>query len=128
MISFRPSINKCKTANAMEHQIVKEISSQDWEDEVAKAERPVLVDFWAPWCGPCRMLSPTIDEIASEQKFDIKFVKVNIDQNPSVASAYGIQSIPTLAVLKKGKVVDVTIGAQSKGVLVRFIKETIART
>ncbi len=111
----------------MKHQsVVKEISSQEWEDEVVKMEGPVLVDFWAPWCGPCRMLSPIIDEIASEQKFDIKFVKVNVDQNTSVAAAYGIQSIPTLAILKKGKVIEVAIGAQSKGVLEKFIKETIA--
>lgn len=113
----------------MKHQnTVKEISSIEWEQEIAKAERPVLVDFWAPWCGPCRMVSPIIDEIASEQKFDIAFVKVNVDQNPSVAVAYSIQSIPTLAILKKGKVVNSSIGAQSKSALEKFIEETIAQS
>lgn len=112
----------------MKHQnIVKEISSIDWEQEVVKSEKLVLVDFWAPWCGSCRMVSPTIDQIASEHKFDIKFIKVNIDQNPSVATVYGIQSIPTLAILKKGKIVNATIGAQSKNALEEFIRDAISR-
>ncbi len=105
---------------------VPEITPEKWEDEVVKTEQPVLVDFWAPWCGPCRTVSPIVDKIASEQKFNIKFVKANVDQNPSVAVAYGIQSIPTLAILKKGKIVEVTIGAQSKEVLEKFIQKTIA--
>lgn len=113
----------------MTHQnIIKEISSQEWEKEVTKTEGLVLVDFWAPWCGPCRMLSPTIDTIASEQKFGIKFIKVNVDQNPSIAAAYGIQSIPTIAILKKGKIIEATIGAQSKDILEKFIKDAIARS
>lgn len=110
----------------MKHQdIVKDIDSNDWENEVVNAEQPILADFWAPWCGPCRMVSPTVDEIASEGKFDIKFVKVNVDQNPSIAAAYGIQSIPTIAILKKGKIVDATIGALSKKSLEEFIQKTI---
>lgn len=105
--------------------IVREITPEMWEDEVVKPELPVLIDFWAPWCGPCRTVSPIIDKIASEQKFNIKFVKANVDQNPSIAAAYGIQSIPTLAILKKGKIVEVSVGAQSKEALEKFIQRTI---
>ncbi|MFY9301337.1 MAG: thioredoxin [Candidatus Nitrosotenuis sp.] len=105
--------------------VVKEISAQGWENEVVKMDGPVLVDFWAPWCGPCSMVSPVMDQIASEQKFAIKFVKVNVDQNPSVAVAYSIQSIPTVAILKKGKIVDATVGAQSKDALEKFIENVI---
>jgi len=109
----------------MNHQeIVKNIGSQDWEKEVVNTEHLTLADFWAPWCGPCRMVSPTIDEIASEKKFNIKFVKVNVDQNPSIAAAYGIQSIPTIAILKNGKIVDATVGALSKKSLEEFIQKT----
>lgn len=110
----------------MKHQdVVKDINSKDWENEVANAEQITLADFWAPWCGPCRMVSPTIDEIASEKKFDIKFVKVNVDQNPTIAAAYGIQSIPTIAILKKGKIIDASVGALSKRSLEEFIQKAI---
>ena len=105
---------------------VKEISEKDWEQEVVNSEIPVLVDFWAPWCGPCRMLSPTIDEIAGEQKFKIKVVKVNVDNHQVIASAYNIQSIPTIGIFKKGKPVKTTIGVQSKAVLEKFISDAIS--
>lgn len=108
-----------------QQDIVKDIGPQDWKKEVVNTGQPTLVDFWAPWCGPCRMVSPTIDEIASEKKFDIKFVKVNVDQNSSIAAAYGIQSIPTIAILKNGKIIDAVVGALSKKSLEEFIQKTI---
>ncbi len=104
---------------------VKEISEKDWEREVVSSEIPVLVDFWAPWCGPCRMLSPTIDEIAKEKKFEIKILKVNVDENQSLAASNGIQSIPTLRIFKKGQVVQSTVGVQLKAALEELILNAI---
>lgn len=104
---------------------VKEISEKEWESEVLRSEEPVLVDFWASWCGPCKMLSPTIEQIAKEQKFGIKIVKVNVDQNSSLASSNGVQSIPTLKIFNKGKAIKTTIGAQSKASLEKMISDSI---
>ncbi len=104
---------------------VKEIKAAEWEHEVASAQIPVLVDFWAPWCGPCRILAPTIDEIANDKKFGLKFVKVNVDDSPSVAIAFNIQSIPTIGIFKDGKLLATTIGTQSKSSLEKFISSTI---
>ena len=104
---------------------VKEISEKEWESEVLKSQEPVLVDFWASWCGPCRILSPTIEQIAKEQKFGIKIVKVNVDQNSSLASSNGVQSIPTLKIFNKGKEVKSTVGAQSKASLEKMIQDAI---
>jgi thioredoxin 1 len=104
---------------------VKEISEKNWESEVLQSQEPVLVDFWASWCGPCKMLSPTLEQIAKEQKFGIKIVKVNVDQNSSLASSNGVQSIPTLKIFNKGKVVKTTIEAQSKASLEKMISDSI---
>jgi thioredoxin 1 len=106
---------------------VKEINAVDWESEVAKEQIPVFVDFWAPWCGPCRVLAPTIEDIAREQKSELKFVKVNVDDNPSVAIAFNIQSIPTIGIFKNGKLLNTAIGAQSKSSLEKFIDDTISK-
>ena len=93
---------------------VTELSDSDFPSEVLQAAEPVLVDFWAPRCGPCRMIAPLVEELASENAGSLKVAKVNIDNSPSVASEYGVSSIPTLMIFKNGEVVDRFVGVQPK--------------
>jgi thioredoxin 1 len=90
---------------------VSEVNESEWDAEVLKSETPVLVDFWAPWCGPCRALAPTVEAIAQELNGRMKVVKLNIDEAGALAGKYGVQSIPTLALFKGGQVVHQIIGA-----------------
>lgn len=104
---------------------VHEVTSENFEKEVLQSELPVLVDFWAAWCGPCKMAAPVVEEIAQELKGVLKVCKLNVDENPVTAGEYGIMSIPTLFVFKNGEVVGQQIGFQPKAGLLRFAKNYI---
>lgn len=97
------------------------VTSENFESEVLNSGKPVLVDFWASWCGPCRMLSPIVDEIAEEVQ-TIKIGKVNVDEQQDLAGKFGVMSIPTLILFKNGQPVNKSVGAKSKAALLDFIK------
>ncbi|MBC7515108.1 MAG: thioredoxin [Alkalinema sp. FL-bin-369] len=93
------------------------VTDASFDTEVIESEIPVLVDFWAPWCGPCRMVAPVVEEISKDYDGRVKVVKLNTDENPSVANKYGIRSIPTLMIFKGGQKVDTVVGAVPKTTL-----------
>ncbi|MGI0481465.1 thioredoxin [Geminocystis sp. CENA526] len=96
---------------------VTEVKEADFKEVVLDSELPVLVDFWAPWCGPCRMVAPVVEEIAQQYEGKVKVVKLNTDENPQIASQYGIRSIPTLMVFKGGQKLEMVVGAVPKTTL-----------
>ena len=96
------------------------IKKNNFQNEVLNSEMPVLLDFWAPWCGPCRMVGPIVDEIADERG-DIRVGKVNVDEQPELAAQFGVMSIPTLVVMKGGKVVNQMVGARPKSQILAML-------
>lgn len=102
--------------------MTKQISDQNFQKEVLESNLPVLVDFWAPWCGPCRQLSPIIDEIANELFGKIEVFKCNVDENPETPSKFMVRSIPTLILIQDGKLKDTKIGSVSKTTLLEWIR------
>lgn len=95
-------------------------------DQVVNSEKPVLVDFWAEWCGPCKMIGPLVEELAGEYEGKAVIAKLNVDENPDVTARYGIRNIPTLLVFKKGQIVDKQIGAVPKSVLAQKLEAQVA--
>lgn len=101
------------------------VSENDFDKEVLESGTPVLVDFWADWCGPCKMIAPSIDELASELDGQIKFAKVDVDENPGIAMKYGIRGIPTLLVFKNGAPIDQMVGAQPKSAIKKRLEAAL---
>ncbi|MEM6811235.1 MAG: thioredoxin [Pseudomonadota bacterium] len=101
------------------------VSDADFDKEVLEADQPVMVDFWAEWCGPCKALSPIVDEVANEQSDKMKVVKVNIDENPNAPTKYGVRGIPTLMIFKGGELVETKVGGMSKGQLEDWLSSAI---
>ena len=101
------------------------VSDKDFKDVVLASDKPVLVDFWAPWCGPCKIVGPIVEELAEEYKDRLVVAKVNVDDNPQTSGEYGIMSIPTLAFFKKGQISNTVIGAQPKDVLKKEIEKAL---
>lgn len=102
------------------------VTDATFEAEVLKSDVPVVLDFWAEWCGPCKMIGPSLEEISDEMAGKIKIAKINVDENPGVAGKMGIRSIPTLMLFKSGQLASQKVGASPKGALSKWIEDTIA--
>ena len=105
---------------------VSKVSDQDFDAEVLKSTQPVVVDFWAEWCGPCKMIAPALEELAGAMDGKVKIVKLNVDENPSTAAKYGIMSIPTLMLFKNGELASRQVGAAPKQKLEAWINSSTA--
>ena len=105
--------------------MVAQVSDTSFETDVLKSKEPVLVDFWAEWCGPCRQVAPVLEEVAGELAGKIKIVKLNVDESPRTASKYGVMSIPTLMIFKNGEMASRQIGSAPKAKIVQWIKGAI---
>ncbi|ACB95796.1 thioredoxin [Beijerinckia indica] len=101
------------------------VTDATFKNDVVDAKAPVVVDFWAEWCGPCKMIGPALEEIADELADKVKIVKLNVDENPGVSGAYGIRTIPTLLLFKDGKIANTKIGAAPKGELKKWISDAL---
>ncbi len=106
------------------HNIVV-VGDSNFDDEVSKSDVPVLVDFWAPWCAPCNMLAPIVEELAEEYKGKVKICKLNVDENPSVPGRFGIRGIPTLILFKDGKIVEQIVGLVPKATIKEILDKVV---
>ena len=105
--------------------MTKQIKDSEFESEVINSRLPVLIDFWAEWCGPCRMLSPILDQLSEEMEGKVKIVKMNIDENPETPSKFGVRGIPTMLLFKEGKQIATKVGVQPKNALQEWINSSL---
>ncbi|HXD40691.1 MAG TPA: thioredoxin TrxA [Ramlibacter sp.] len=110
----------------MASDLIKHVSDATFESDVLKAGKPVLVDYWAEWCGPCKMIAPILDEVSSAYKDKLQIAKMNVDENRDVPAKYGIRGIPTLMLFKDGQLAATKVGALSKAQLTAFIDQQLA--
>ncbi len=109
----------------MSKEKLVEVTDGNWDEEIIRSDKPVVVDFWAEWCMPCRIIEPMLKELASKYEGKIKFARLNVDENPEMTEKYGIMAIPTLIIFNKGEEVDRLVGAVPKEKLEKFIKDSI---
>jgi len=109
----------------MTSQFLGVATDDNFEGEVLKSDKPVLIDFWAPWCGPCKAIGPIVEELAGKFKDSVKMMKLNVDENQKTAVNYGVRSIPTLILFKEGKILDTLIGLVPKERLEDFVKKSL---
>ena len=105
--------------------MTKQIKDNEFESEVINSKLPVIIDFWAEWCGPCRMLSPILDQLSEEMEGKVKIVKMNIDENPETPSKFGVRGIPTMLLFKEGKQIATKVGVQPKNALQEWINSSL---
>jgi thioredoxin 2 len=122
---LQPVCGRCKTALPFDNRPVT-VTEANFTAEVERSALPVLLDMWAPWCAPCRMVAPVIEELAAEMAGRVRVAKLNVDENPATAARFGVQSIPTLLLLKGGRELDRIVGMQSKAAIVQRIERAAA--
>jgi thioredoxin 1 len=122
-VLFQDNINRNKNQGII--KMTDQVSDESFENDVLKSGEPVIVDFWAEWCGPCKALSPLIDELAQDMQGKVKIVKMNIDENPHTPTKYGVRGIPTLMVFKGGEVTETKVGGMSKGDLQNWASKAV---
>ena len=110
----------------MSQQDIKHVSDQSFEDDVIKSSKPVLVDYWAEWCGPCKMIAPILDDVAEQYAGRLQIAKLNVDENRDIPAKFGIRGIPTLMLFKDGQLAATKVGAMSKAQLTAFIDQQLA--
>jgi thioredoxin 2 len=120
---LQPLCGRCKTALSLESKPVT-VTDATFAADIEHSPLPVLLDMWAPWCGPCRMIAPVIEELATEMAGRVRVAKLNVDENPATAARFGVQSIPTLLVLKEGREVDRIVGVQPKAAIAQRLERT----
>jgi len=124
-MTYRPSIKYERGILLMSSQSLSIATDDNFENEVLKSAKPVLIDFWAPWCGPCKAIGPIVEELAVQFKDTVKFMKLNVDENQKTALNYAVRSIPTLILFKDGKVLDTLIGLVPQQRLEDFVKKSL---
>jgi thioredoxin 2 len=125
MQGLQPVCGRCKTPLPVGNQPVT-VTDATFETEVERSPLPVLLDMWAPWCGPCRMVGPVVEELAREMAGRVRVAKLNVDENPATAARFHVQSIPTLLVLKNGREIERIVGAQPKAAIVQRLQKVAA--